>query len=588
MPLSQPSSRTVRRFTVAYSTSLILLALLAVGGLVLGEWTIARSRWDDHEVNMAGRQRMFSERLVKLMLASTFLSENEINDLNQLSKTIDLFDKVHFDLWQGNPGSKLPGARTPRTRKLFSEIKQAQQGLSKAASRFLDNKRAGLGKNVAESPNELPASVREAVVLQARFVVRMDRIVAQLEKEAAQRLEQTRLVDLGGIAAILTVLGLLGFIILRPAANRLGNVVRSTEQERNALAGFIRNSPSPIIQLASDGAVLAYNRGAEDLLDQLPGPSSDYGGKARELFKGVIGAGSGDRASDDIEMAVGEGFFLFHLIHDQGSDQIFALGIDITHRKQAETVLTEAKEAAEAANQLKSEFLATMTHELRTPLNAIIGFSEALIGGVYGSLEPKQLGKLGNILDSGKRLLILVESVLDITEIDAGRIELELDSFSVVDLINSAVEAVRQSVRENELSVVVEISESAAGIAIQTDQAKLQRILAILLSNAVKFTPQGGRIAVSARVAEQDRELVVRVDDNGAGFNPDRASTIFEIFSQGDLALSRKHEGAGLGLAVCRRLVEMHKGKIWAQSRGPDQGSSFTFAIPLNPEPAGE
>ena len=229
----------------------------------------------------------------------------------------------------------------------------------------------------------------------------------------------------------------------------------------------------------------------------------------------------------------------------------------------------------EAANRHKSEFLANMSHELRTPLNAVIGFSDVLLERTFGDLNDKQEQYIGIILTSGKHLLSLINDILDLSKVEAGRMELELTQFDVAMAIDNAVTLVRDRAARHALTLVVEVEADLALVV--GDERKIKQILLNLLSNAVKFTPEGGRIGV--RADRTDGGVEVAVSDTGVGIAAEDHAAIFEEFRQVGNDYVRKREGTGLGLALTRRFVELHGGQIRVESE-PGKGSTFTFTLP--------
>jgi signal transduction histidine kinase/HAMP domain-containing protein len=230
----------------------------------------------------------------------------------------------------------------------------------------------------------------------------------------------------------------------------------------------------------------------------------------------------------------------------------------------------------EEANQHKSEFLASVSHELRTPLNAIIGFSEVMLERLFGEVNEKQEEYLNDILSSGRHLLSLINDILDLAKIEAGRMELELGAFDVPQAIDNTLMLVRE--RAMRRGIVLERSVEPRLGEISGDERKVKQVLLNLLSNAVKFTPEGGRIEVRAVVA--DGTVEISVSDTGVGIAPEDHEAVFEEFRQVGSDYARRHEGTGLGLALARRFVELHGGRIWVKSQ-VGQGSTFTFAIPM-------
>jgi signal transduction histidine kinase len=234
----------------------------------------------------------------------------------------------------------------------------------------------------------------------------------------------------------------------------------------------------------------------------------------------------------------------------------------------------------EAANRHKSEFLANMSHELRTPLNAIIGFSEVLGERLFGELNEKQAEYTDDILTSGRHLLSLINEILDLSKVEAGRMELELATFDLPLAIDNARTFVRERATKHGIMLDVDVDERLGDIT--GDERKIKQILLNLLSNAVKFTPEGGRIGITAR--QVDSAVEISVNDTGVGIAPEDQPKIFEEFRQVGSDYTHKVEGTGLGLTLAKKFVELHGGKIWVESE-VGKGSKFTFTLPINPQP---
>ena len=230
----------------------------------------------------------------------------------------------------------------------------------------------------------------------------------------------------------------------------------------------------------------------------------------------------------------------------------------------------------ETANQHKSEFLANMSHELRTPLNAIIGFSEVLLERLFGELNEKQDDYLKDIHSSGKHLLSLINDILDLSKVEAGRMELDLATFDLPSAIANAMTLIRERAQRHSITLALD-TDPELGEAV-ADERKFKQILLNLLTNAVKFTPDGGRVEVRARRDADD--MVVAVHDTGIGIATEDQGAVFEEFRQVGRHYTNKQEGTGLGLALTRKFVELHGGRIWLESE-PGKGSTFTFTIPI-------
>jgi len=235
----------------------------------------------------------------------------------------------------------------------------------------------------------------------------------------------------------------------------------------------------------------------------------------------------------------------------------------------------------EVASQHKSEFLANMSHELRTPLNAIIGFSEVVLSErMFGDLNEKQDEYLKDIYASGTHLLSLINDILDLSKIEAGRMELELSDFHLPTALDSALTLVRERAGRRAIALHTNIDRQLGEI--RADERKIRQVVLNLLSNAIKFTPEGGRIEV--RAEPRGGLVEVSVSDTGVGIAAEDQEAVFEEFRQVGTA-TKKVEGTGLGLTLCRKFVELHGGRIWVKSQ-VGEGSTFTFAIPMASRPS--
>lgn len=275
------------------------------------------------------------------------------------------------------------------------------------------------------------------------------------------------------------------------------------------------------------------------------------------------------------------------IVPPYGQEREFqAVGRDVTDRKRLEEELQKSvataerlRLEAEAANQAKTQFLNYVSHELRTPLNAIIGFSEILEQQLQGKLTSEHMNFLRCISRSGWHLLRLVNDLLDLARVEAGKTELELSQVIIGDVVDKCLMMLKESALKRNVTVTVDVAPELSGRHIYADELKLRQILLNLLSNAVKFNPIGGRVEVTVRADGQ--ALFVCIRDTGIGLSSQDSERIFDPFERVRHEPGQGREGTGLGLALAKMFVKLHGGKIWAESEGPGRGSSFIFTIPL-------
>jgi PAS domain S-box-containing protein len=293
------------------------------------------------------------------------------------------------------------------------------------------------------------------------------------------------------------------------------------------------------------------------------------------------------------------------LLRDNLSNPIGFRGIvrDITERKRREEELRSSKEAAESASRAKSEFLANMSHELRTPLNHIIGFTELVVDKKIGSLNATQDEYLNDVLFSSKHLLALINDILDLAKVEAGKLELNPSVVYPGLLMENSINIIKEKANAHNISISMDTDGMPGSII--ADERKLKQVFYNLLSNAMKFTPDGGQVKLSARhlstennpmkseipevVHEIDAEqgkyqedfIEFSVSDTGIGVKPEDRERIFGRFEQADASKVKRFQGTGLGLPLARSLVELHHGRLWVESEGESKGSAFRFLIPV-------
>jgi two-component system CheB/CheR fusion protein len=388
---------------------------------------------------------------------------------------------------------------------------------------------------------------------------------------------------------------------LEKARKELEATKISEDESREYAESIINTVREPLIALDQDLRVVSVSRSFYEVFKVKPEETVgqliyDLGNKQwdipklRELLETILPQKA---TFDNYEVehdfaAIGRRIMLLNArqIHRVlGKKRIILLAIeDITERREIETGLEKAHEELKElavelkrAARVKSEFLANMSHELRTPLNSINGFSEVLYDETFGPLNEKQKQYVNNVLTSGKHLLLLINQILDMAKVEAGKMKLSISSLSMKTLLNDISLLVADLVAKKKLVIELDIAENMPNI--EADELKVKEIIYNLLSNAVKFTPEGGKIGMRAKQIGSTIEVVVW--DTGVGIAAENMGKIFEGFFRVDTPYSRVTEGTGLGLPLSKKLVELHGGNFSVESKGLNQGTLVRFTLPL-------
>ncbi|NTU78699.1 MAG: PAS domain S-box protein [Chloroflexales bacterium] len=381
------------------------------------------------------------------------------------------------------------------------------------------------------------------------------------------------------------------------SARKQAELALRESEEQNRL--LFEESPDAVVLFRADGTLAQLNRAFELLtgyhapqlldqtLDRIGLVPQETALQLKDVVTEHIQANTSFAAIElRLRRASGEfrdvGVRVFGL-PIRGQQHYLATMRDITTEKQVEETLRQANAELARAARAKDEFLANMSHELRTPLNAILGLSETLLEEVRGPLNAHQQGSVRNIEASGRHLLALITDILDLSKVEAGRLELQVEKVNVAELCQASLLFVKEQAIKKSLRLAFTLNDQMAEM--EADVRRLKQMLVNLLSNAVKFTPARGAVRLGVDVDAEAGVIRFAVQDTGIGIAADDLARLFQPFKQLDSSLSRQHEGTGLGLALVRRLAELHGGSVAVESE-PDQGSCFTISLPYRiPQP---
>ena len=455
------------------------------------------------------------------------------------------------------------------------------RGRSAAAARIL----SGEGKTLMDSVREAVQTIRgrELKLLSAR---------TQREKQSLHRAAVVG--GVGVLAAMLLAIAavvLFRRVLLALAEGRRSSLYAETllNATREGIYGLEKNGTITFVNRAMS-RVLGYQpdemigKAAHALFHHTRSDGTAYPAADCPMYQILKGAPDGSIDNEIIWRRDGTSIpveYSANKMMDSGGNIGLVVSFrDITDRQTAEAALREGKEAAESANRAKSDFLARMSHELRTPLNSVIGFSNVLLRNKAGNLRDQEIGYLERIHKNGINLLSLINDILDLSKIEAGKMEVDLGQVSLPDLINDVASQFEPQLQEKGIGLRLIVPEEVSDV--ESDSGKLRQILTNLVSNAIKFT-EGGDVRILLETdpaTHAPRKL--SVIDSGIGISPDRIDAIFEAFEQAEKSTTRKYGGTGLGLPICRSLCALLGYELSVQSK---EGEGSTFSINFEPQP---
>lgn len=599
--MSRPTAppAPLRRFTAKYTAALASIAALALLGQMIVQFALLRIADDATVLNVSGRQRMLSQQVSKVTLRLVIEKEDPSTQracLADLRKEIDEFRTAHRGLESGDADLGLPVETNPEIHRRFSALRPHYDAILAAAEAILAAPPAANG--VPDSERIRP-HVRAILLAEPSYVEGMHELVKEYERDAKQRVATVRTTEYFVLLGLIGLLVAEGIFVFRPAVRSLTHAYAELAGVTGRLQAVL-DAATEVAVVATDivGRVVVFNPGAEKMFGK---PAADViGDEVTPLFCGRLTAGNagpsarfadligGELAQNPLEVealavrANGSTFPIRVVTTairnaDGSIGGYLLLARDVTADRQAETAMRDAREVAESASRSKSEFLANMSHELRTPLNSVIGFSNILLKNKAGNLKPADVTYLGRILENGKHLLGLINTILDLSKVEAGRMEVHREPTDVANLIRETLAQLQPQVGDKDVKLLAEVPPSLPPF--DTDASKLKQVLINLIGNALRFTEKGSiRVIVWT---DPISRAVARLDvrDTGIGIPAEKQQDIFEAFKQVESGSDRKYGGTGLGLTISRSLCELMGYKLSLFESETGKGSCFRIEI---------
>ena len=580
-------------FTLRYIFSLTIIALLVTGGYLLNGQVQKTQLGDSRVINIAGRQRMLSQKISKVSLEiQNTIDEAERNIYKkELEEAVALWERSHKGLQEWDEELGLPRKSSKAVKKLFVAVDPAFQRILEAAKSIV--RELELGQN----DTNVTAFVATVFSNEAIFLPGMDKIVFQYDEEAKTRVEKVRRIDFLLLWTVFLVLIAEGFFIFRPAVKKLEEV---TEKKQAILAAI----GDGFYAVDADSNILTMNQTAGKLIGC--SPSECIGKKCYEVFDVKNEKGENISIKDrpvQIVLATGKKVSTtstttttttttYYYVRKDGTQ--FPVAITATpvilNNKIIGAIdifrdITKDKEIDHA----KSEFVSLASHQLRTPLTTISWYAEMVLKGDVGEIIPKQKKYLEEIYRGNKRMIELVNTLLDVSRLELGTFKMEPKPTDVVALAESVVDEQQPKIERKKLIITKSFDKNVPTFS--TDPKFLHMVFQNLLANAVEYTPEGGKIEFGISL-DKEKQILITVSDTGYGIPKNQQDKIFTKLFRADNVREKDTDGTGLGLYIVKSIIEQSGGKIWfessartaegVQSGGEEnKGSTFFVTLPL-------
>jgi signal transduction histidine kinase len=566
----------------------VLLALIAVVAYLLVAGETADERTSAAEINLAGKRRMLSQRIG--LLSSQYLHEQKAEDLQELKLALRQMAAHHDTLRRGDPARGIHPPRTPALRDSYT----GSGGVDAAMQTFLALgeavvQQAGAGQDFRESARHLTR------MSQGEFLGVLDRLVGQYQAESEKRTDMLRLLQW---SALMVALGLLTFSALGVLKPLIAQVRRTLEEQqasekalrqselkqqnvKQRLVDAIEALDDAFALFDADDRLALYNLRFTEAFP-LRGEIIAIGMPFSEFVRAIAAQQFYDVASERLDEWVSQRMAVHQ--RAEGSTEIPLSGgrwLRATERRTREggTVviwsdvshLKQALIAAAQASHAKSEFMARMSHELRTPLNAILGFAQVLDQGLEAPLTTRQMECVSHILHGGRHLLGLINEILDLSAIEAGRLNIDMENLPLASLLKECLALISPLALDRQVTLS---SDEAGRLCVQGDRQRLKQALLNLLSNGIKYNRVGGRLTLS--ITQDERLVRLTIVDTGHGIPPELARRVFQPF---DRLGASNVEGTGIGLSITKKLVDLMGGRIGFDST---VGVGTAFWVELN------